>query len=350
MPEVKTVIEAGDRQQRLLDRGWPSQVVNTIREIMAFKPGDVGNAGRLGDLRFADAEERLPQVQRTLRDITEETFNELPPNLIGDMEGNLGGLRDTLKQMAELSPANYPGDIRPERDTLQNEFNRYYQFFQDQVRPHAITARVEEIVSSRANLSQDDLDSVREQLADLRAQADDLRSLAPLVDAQREAVGEAGVADLSRHFEKRSGEHAASFKRWAIALVITLAFVGTGTILAVYFTRPGDNATNGQIASHLIFDFLVIGFTVFLLRFVAIQTRAHRHMQFVAKNKANALSTFNLIVAGQEEADVRANVALALAQAVFNSDDGVFSDATGDTVTVFERLGTAVSRGTGTPT
>jgi len=66
-------------------------------------------------------------------------------------------------------------------------------------------------------------------------------------------------------------------------------------------------------------------------------------MQFVAKNKANALATFNLIVTGQEEAEVRANVALALAQAVFKSDDGIFSDASGDTVTVVERVSAALS-------
>jgi len=79
------------------------------------------------------------------------------------------------------------------------------------------------------------------------------------------------------------------------------------------------------------------------MRFVAIQTRAHRHMQFVARNKADALSTFNRMVAGHQEAEVRANVAAALAQAVFKSDDGVFSDASSDTVTIIDRLGSAVT-------
>jgi hypothetical protein len=35
---------------------------------------------------------------------------------------------------------------------------------------------------------------------------------------------------------------------------------------------------------------------------------------------------------------VRAQIASALAQAVFKSDDGIFSDASGDTVTIIERV------------
>jgi hypothetical protein len=97
--------------------------------------------------------------------------------------------------------------------------------------------------------------------------------------------------------------------------------------------------------THVLLDVLVVGLVVFLIRFFAIQTRAHRHVEFVSRNKANALSTFNLIVAGQDDPTVRAQIASVLAQAVFKSDDGIFSDASGDSVTIVERvIGAAAAR------
>ena len=120
---------------------------------------------------------------------------------------------------------------------------------------------------------------------------------------------------------------------------------GLFSALWVYLTRPADNASNAEIVTHIALDVLIVGLVVFAIRFFALQTRADRHVEFVSRNKANALSTFNLIVAGQDDPAVRAQVASVLAQAVFKSDDGIFSDASSDSVTIVERVvGATVAR------
>jgi len=108
----------------------------------------------------------------------------------------------------------------------------------------------------------------------------------------------------------------------------------------------GNTETLGYLLETTVEEGLeMVGLVVFLIRFFAIQTRAHRHVEFVSRNKANALSTFNLIVSGQEDPAVRAQVASVLAQAVFKSDDGIFSDASSDSVTIVERvIGAAAAR------
>lgn len=306
-----------------MSRGWPTDLVAVFMELQATDPDALANAQRLGDLRFAEARDQF----------------------IEDLQGHTNGLRDTVEQMVNLSPRE--GDaasFRSRRDQLESDFNRYASFFRDSARQYCLTARIESALDSRATLGEDDIEALRTRMAELEKTADEFQRLAPLVEAQRKLVGEAGVAEPSQFFDERARDHAKSFRRWAIGLLATVVVVAAGTVAMVYFSRPPDDATNGQIASHIILDVLIVGFAIFALRFVAIQTRAHRHMQFVAKNKANALATFNLIVTGQEEAEVRANVALALAQAVFKSDDGIFSDASGDTVTVVERVSAALSR------
>ena len=147
---------------------------------------------------------------------------------------------------------------------------------------------------------------------------------------------------MAAHFEKLASKSGDSFKNWAWGLLVAVVVGGAALCAFVYFTRPPSDATNAQVLTHALLDVLIVGFVVFAVRFVAIQTRAHRHVQFVSTNKANALSTFNLIVTGQEDPAVRTEIASALAQAVFKSDDGIFSDSSGDSVTVIERVVGAV--------
>lgn len=351
---AEVVVNESESQQSLSDGAdvgvpsWPAEIESLLGELEQFEPRSVVNAERLGELRFVGADERLEEIRQTLRNLRREPSDEIPTGFFGELQANLNGLKNVVEQMMMLSPVGEP-DVRPRRDSLQNEFNNYFQFIHDRVKPLCFTARVTALLDGLGYVRGADTRAVKDlsaQLDQMQERAAELENLAPLVEAQRQLLGESGVSKLSAFFEERADDHAKSFRWWALGLVATVFVVAAVAGVVVYATKPASDATNAQIVTHVFFDLLILGFAIFLLRFVAIQTRAHRHMHFVAKNKANALSTFNLIVAGQE-ADVRSNVALALAQAVFNSDDGIFSDASSDTVTIVERMGSAIARSPG---
>ena len=77
-------------------------------------------------------------------------------------------------------------------------------------------------------------------------------------------------------------------------------------------------------SSRIAIEILVLGLLVYAVRVTAHQFRVHRHLETVCRNKASALRTFNRLVAGPGEAEVRTAVAVALAQAVFDSNSTGF--------------------------
>jgi hypothetical protein len=324
---------------------WP--LAEQVAELEQIQPKAVLNADNLGSLRFTGADQQFVEILAILRDLSMEEWDELPTDIVQEVQGNVGGLLGTVQQMVVLDPATNP-NYQADRDNLQRQFTEYYNFFRNRVRPLCLTAKVATVLRTRSDLwggdlSPERLGQLQEQLDRLEGTASELQALAPLVKAQRELVEESGVAKLSQDFDARATEHGESFRRWAWGLIGAVVIGGCLAVIFIFSTRPSDDASNADIVTHVLLDVLVLGLILFLVRFVALQTRAHRHMQFVAKNKANALSTFNRIVSGPQEQDVRANIAAALAQAVFNSDDGVFSDSTSDTVTIIERVGAAAS-------
>jgi hypothetical protein len=109
-------------------------------------------------------------------------------------------------------------------------------------------------------------------------------------------------------------------------------------VAVILLVHPSEDASNGTIASRVAIEILVLGLLIYAVRVTAHQFRVHRHLETVCRNKASALRTFNRLVAGPGEAEVRTAVAMALAQAVFDSNSTGFIDSSEDGVTIVERF------------
>lgn len=327
---------------------WPSALEQTFQQLRQVKGDRVVNARNLGDLAFTNADRQLGDVVKILADLRLEEWRLIPEDLANQIVGNANALLETMREMAALRSSH--DNAQAERNRLQERFDTIYRFLVDDVRPVCVTARVVDVLQTRRDLlpgdvSQERLDELQATFQKLEGDAEEFKSLSDLVSAQRQLVGKEGVTDLSHHFAALGTKSKLDFDRWAKRLAGAVAIGGVAAMAFVYLTRPANDAGNAEIVTHVIIDVLAVGLIIFLIRFFALQARAHRHVEFVARNKANALSTFNLIVAGQEDEAVRSQIASALAQAVFKSDDGIFSDASSDTVTIIERvIGAASAR------
>lgn len=182
----------------------------------------------------------------------------------------------------------------------------------------------------------------RERLERRARRADELEAqladLAPLVEAQREAAGLSGIADLSEDYTRQAVGHHDEWKRWGWTLVgalLATAAVGIGLFL---FNHPSEKTSTAEGISGAVFNIFILGLLLYGLRLTSLQFRVHRHLETVARNKAAALSTFNRIVSVASEAEVRAALATVLAQAVFSSDESGFIDGASDHVTLIERV------------
>jgi hypothetical protein len=340
--------EAEARARIAEQASWPAELEETYQNLRRAKPERIINAANLGDLAFTDAGAKLTEMMQVLADLRLEEWTRIEPGLAGEIAGNSNALVNTLTQMAELRSSQ--PDVQAQRDSLSQQFEGQYLFFVYRIWPLCFTARVRDIALRNpellaAGLTPERLTELQTAFQRLEAEVEEFKSLSDLVSAQRQLVGEGGVSDLSAHFSTLVTTSKEAFGKWAASLAAAVVLGGAGAVAWVYLTRPGNNAGNAEIVTHIALDVLVVGLVVFLIRFFSIQTRAHRHVEFVSRNKANALSTFNLIVTGVEDPVVRAQVASALADAVFKSDDGIFSDASSDSVTIIERvIGAAAAR------
>jgi hypothetical protein len=81
----------------------------------------------------------------------------------------------------------------------------------------------------------------------------------------------------------------------------------------------------------------IFGVLAYGIRVCAQNYRVNRHLEAVAMSRATAIATFQRLVASVEDAEIRSAVAIALAQAIFSTEETGLVDGSGDHVTLVER-------------
>jgi hypothetical protein len=329
---------------------WPLH--DQLVKLQSYNPEEIVGLTRMGvGLSFSGTELQVSEIASMLNDVRLD-WRWLSPTRQGEITAHVNQVVSTVDQMlamdsshvnaSEPSSTGSAEQVRQHRDGLIRVITDELNWFHENVRPVTVSIRArdqaEEVAREiSATVSEPELVELRQTFAELRDQAAEFERLRPVVEAQRELLGASGAAKLSADFDEEREEHARAWKIWGAAMVACVVALLVGGAWFVSATRPADNATNAQIATHLFSDLLVIGLALFIIRSVSLQFRAHRHMEVVARNKANALTTFNRLVVGQDD-EVKAVVAAALAQAVFKVDEGVFTDASSEHVTILERV------------
>jgi len=165
-----------------------------------------------------------------------------------------------------------------------------------------------------------------------------LESFSALEGAKREAVSSSGAQDLSAAYVNEAERHSKGATIWVVLLGLAVVLAGGLGALVIDLAHPAKKAAPSEIATSIAVQVLVVGLTLYVIRVAASQFRAHRHLEAVNRGKAAALDTFNRIVAGPSERDVRTAVAAVLAQAVFATERTGFIDPAAEGVTVAENI------------
>jgi hypothetical protein len=326
---------------------WPYEL--ELDWFLTLNPDDVVGERRMGTgLAFADAGTQVSVIASVLDELALD-WDRLGSTRQGEIGAHIATAKATVEAMLRMDSSHIdveqdevpPVEVRTHRDNLAATLNGEYAYFADEVRPLCITQRAREaardVLHSEGGITDERVADLIRQFQALRQDADEFRELRPVVEQQRELLGKSGTAKLSGDFEDRARNYASSWKRWLGALLVWVGVVGGLGSWFLYKTRPDDDASNAQIASHALLSLLVVGLALYVIRVLSTQYRASRHMEIVLRNKASALSTFNRITTGMPE-DVQVAVASALAKAVFASDERIFADGTAEQVTLFEQV------------
>jgi hypothetical protein len=322
---------------------WPLDP--QLEKLESYDLREVEGRERLGALAFGSAPDQLEEIIEILHELRIEPWDRLDPTFAGEVTGQLNGLIELVDTMLALTAAE-PNAQEVHAD-YQQRLNDFHQYFRRSVRPRCIKAQVREEIAlqspagaeaearERIKNAQRRVDELEKREADL---ARKLEALESPVEAQREAATASATEDLSADYTRQADDHAKAWKRWLACLLVAVGLALTVGVPFVLATHPDTDATNAEIASAILIDLLVVGLLLYLVRMASLQFRVHRNLEAVARSKAAALSTFNRIVVGPAEADVRTAVAQILAQAVFATDSTGFIDAPSDHITLLERV------------
>ena len=323
--------------------GWPEDVQDNIRTLFAFDLADVRGLNRLGDLSFDAAPEEVESIRSMARDLAEEQWDQLPGSITeGHITGQLQKLNSVLDQMVELS-AGQEG-AAASKATLEQQLGEVHEWFKREVRPQAITAQVNRRVAAalggrgeEASEALTGLPDMKQLAAEVERVRRDLEAQQDLASAAREAAGESAGAELSVDFGQRATDLGEMAGRWFRALIAAGVVAFVGGVVTFLVLRPDGGADDASDFAALGLAVFIVGLLVFAIRVCAQNYRVNRHLQAVASSKAAALSTFRRLVSSVEEGEVRSAVALALAQAVFATEETGLVDSAGDHVTLVER-------------
>lgn len=338
------------RPRRPSNAHWPIQ--DGVNRLFDVDDDEIRGVNRLGALSFNHAPTYVQQIRDVLADLSLEDWERLGQELHNHVPNQLRQTIETLDAVLALTAdsENAPAS----KADYEERLRQLAEWFRVEVWPKCIRARVSDAIEhiGAPSLDQSALESleeIRNDIARMMHERDELarnlEELRPVVDAQREAAASSGLQELNKAYEDSATAHENSWKMWLRWVAFSAVLAAGGGIAALVLIRPETDATNAEIVSAAATELLVIGLLLFFVRLTALQFRVHRHLEAVARNKAAALATFNRIVVGQTEADVRAVVASALAQAVFTSDETGFIDTTSEQITLVERVvGPALQR------
>ena len=335
------------------DQGRP--FAEELARLEAFDPEVVRGTTRLGDLAFEEAPAQLATAIRYLCELQEENWADYDPSITQQIAQHATEAANLLDQMVALS-SSVP-DAQNQKNNLEATLANAVATIRNNWQAYAKTAlmlrllhdeRAEE--SGAPEAREQARQELRELQDELRAVRSSLEEARPAVQAAREAAGVTAAVDLSEFYETRAKEERTAWKAWGWWLIAAIAGAIVGGILTVLGLHPDKHATNAEIVSSLAIDVLVVGLLLYAVRVVAMQFRAHRHLWAVARSKAAALRTFSRWVVTAAEPEVRGQVTLVVAQQILSVEDSGFADASGDHVTLIERvLSPAVQRLTQPP-
>ena len=335
-----------------------------VATILSVHPHKLRGEERLGEgLAFSQAPGELEEIVGVLRDLSEENWATLDPQLRAEIEGQVNAVVGTIEGMLGATSAD--PNIHARKPELEGQFAAAREFFQTRVSPRMFKAEIrrgiEEQLGEAPPATAEGAEDLRRLMrglqadiaqlsADREAIAKELESQKALVEATRDVTSASGAEALGTDYVAQADGHDKQCLWWGIGLAIALIVAAGAGYLVVDANRPPDDATTARIVSSITLDLLIVGLLIYVVRVASHRFSVHRHLAAVARNKASALSTFNRIVSAGTEPEARTALAAVLAQAVFTSDETGFIDASGGQVTLIERLAAPVTQRVTPPT
>jgi hypothetical protein len=334
--------------------GWPDDVQEAYRTLFSFDLERLEGREIHGSLAFTELTPVVGRVKQILRDLAMESWADLPDDIAGGgLIAQVNALNATLEEIAAF---DIGGQSEPAtaKNQLVQRLHELAGWFKNTVRPQTVTAQVQREIANATGTdgAVSEAAVLREEIKHLRLEhekvARDLEARKDLVESLRTVSGKSASDDLSAVFMGRADKLSAEARRWLTWLGVSGAIAIGGAIASFFLISPHNSGqVTGEDIGRITLAAFIVGLLAYAVRTCALQYRASRHLEAIARSKAAALSTFTRFSAAIAEESVRSTVALVLAQAVFATEDTGFVDASADRVTLMDHALPRIVPGTG---
>jgi len=279
----------------------------------------------LGDLNFRSVSRKLRAIRRVLEALSAEDVEDLPANLVNEVDQHTAALKRLLGAMRAFTLTE-DGAAR-QRQSIEQQVEQEREWFADRVRPHLRGDVVD--IASRAR-------EIKEAHDEALSAATEIQQILAQV---RRSAGEAGAAQLSKYYAEQAERHDRTANRFLFGVVLSLA-ISLAAIGAMFVWLPvpvgeglSPEARWEEFLRSLIVRLLVLGLLSYVVTFLVRNYRTNKHLQVTNEAKRNALDTFALFSEAAPTEEVRGIAVAELMRAVFGpTETGYLSESRERTV------------------
>lgn len=297
------------------------EVQQDIRRIQEFKPEDLIQKERLGEMSFERATQPARRIVDLFLRIPAEAVTEFPfqqMKLLQDQAKSTYALFDQI-----LSFKLSSGDPESSRQQLTDQLAAAYQPTFDQLFPliSYLVSRTVDFNSLEARgraaiqTINDDKEKVLKSINETSEQA------AKILQEVREAAAEQGVTQAAKYFGDEADKHEIAAGKWLIASTIAAIIVAGFAFSTLFLHKWLAAASSLDSAQIITSKLLVFGVLVYGLFQCVRSYSAHRHNQVTNKHRQNALMTYKTLAEAGNSPELRDAVLQHAAAAIYAPND-----------------------------
>jgi len=274
-----------------------ADAVKSIERMQTFEVDSMPQAGRLGELSFAEAVEPTKRLIGLYRQLTLTALDDIPTSGLKQLRDQANADYNRLQEMLKftLNQQDAPGVrqrlITNVEGAYEPAFNRLSPFVSYSTSKSADFKRLEAEARAMIQNVSDKADELTRKLQE------DKKSSADILADIRKVAGEQGVSQQAVYFKEAAIEHEAKAEEWRQRTTKLAILLGIYAVLSLFLHRipgiaPENTYQTVQLAVSKVLIFAVISYMLYL---ATRNYLANKHNAVVNKHRQNALMTYRTI-------------------------------------------------------
>jgi hypothetical protein len=302
----------------------PAKLRLLLDDYQRVDPESILRADLGVEFNFAELEPTLLEVYAFLKRLSELPLETLGPNLASYAIDQLETLRGRYQEIQQFSAKGAGRGGNPERvraDAIAG-FKGQWTVVMTALAPIAgylAAYRINE-EPERIAIASRDAEKVTSRIRDMESEVN------TVLEAVRKASAEVSVAKHAQHFSEEAKRHGDAASKW----LTFVGLAGAATILLAGFQwwlvwTKHPVLSNAQSAQLIFSKALVFSVAISATVWCGRVYRALRHNEIVNRHRANALSSFEALAEGTDDAATKNAVLMQATNSIFGMQPSGFS-------------------------